>query len=366
MPKTRILVIEDDDDARMMYVIMLRSWGYEVIEATTGRDGISIAQNSIPDLLLLDIMMPDMDGYELCRQLRSDPRFHTVPIIFLSALDAMDDRIKGYTLGGDDFITKGQVDYKELGVRIKAALNRTERYREPVTTEKLGAGRVMGFLSLRGGVGVSTLALYFAQYVSASAKQPAILIDLSLPVGSVSLWSGISGPRHTIALLSRPPSEIDIHLINNFSLQNVNGSYFIPGPPTLTDFSGVRIEAVERLFSVLKKEGYFVIIDMGRGTLPLMWKIPSLCDWLAIITTSDSTARSLANVTMDSLAGEGVDTRSLLLIYNDLKNAKPSDISLGLPRHPDIFVPFAESFDLLPEPSPFTHLWDIVKANEAA
>ncbi len=364
MPKTRILVIEDDDDARMMYAIMLRSWGYEVVEATTGREGVGAAQKSIPDLILLDIMMPDMDGYEVCRQLRIDPRFHTVPIMFLSALDAMDDRIKGYTLGGDDFITKGQIDYKELGVRIKAALSRRERYREPLSAEDYGPGSVLGFLSLRGGVGVSTLALNFAQYVSASGKQPTILIDLSLPVGSISLWSGISGPRHTVALLSRPPSEIDIHLINNFSLQNVNGSYFIPGPPTLTDFSGVRIEAVERLFTVLKKEGYFVIIDMGRGTLPLMWKVPALCDWLAVVTTSDTTARSLAKVTMNSLAGEGVDTRSLLLIYNDINNTKPSDISMGLPRSPDVFVPYAETFDQLPEPSPFAHLWSMVGSNE--
>lgn len=365
MPKTRILVVEDDDDARMMYAIMLQSWGYDVVEATTGKEGVGAAQTSIPDLILLDIMMPDMDGYEVCRQLRTDPRFHIVPIVFLSALDAMDDRIKGYTLGGDDFITKGQIDYKELGVRIKAALSRTERYREPVAVDDYGNGRVLGFLSFRGGVGVSTLALNFAQFISATGKQPAILIDLSLPVGSVSLWSGISGPRHTIALLSRPPSEIDIHLINNFSLQNVNGSYFIPGPPTLTDFSGVRIEAVERLLSVLKNEGFFVVLDMGRGTLPLMWKVPGLCDWLAVITTPDTTARSLANVTMDSLSGEGVDSRSLLLIYNDISNTKPSDITLGLPRRPDVFVPYAESFDHLPEPSPFTQLWSLVSSNKA-
>jgi CheY-like chemotaxis protein/MinD-like ATPase involved in chromosome partitioning or flagellar assembly len=360
----RILVIEDDDDARMMYVIMLRSWGYDVIEATTGKEGVATAQNSPPDLILLDIMMPDLDGYEVCRQLREDQRFHTVPIVFLSALDAMDDRIKGYTLGGDDFITKGQIDYKELGVRLKAALSRTERLREPLSDENLGSGRIMGFLSLRGGVGVSTLAMNFAQHISSTGKQRAILIDLSLPVGSISLWSGISGPRHTVSLLSRPPSEIDMHLIENFSLQNVNGSFFIPGPPTLTDVSGVRIEAVERLFNLLKKEGYFVIIDMGRGTLPLMWKVPALCDWLAVITTSDTTARSLANVTMDALAAEGVDTRSLLLVYNDVKNVKPSDISIGLPRRPDIFVPYAESFDAWPEPSPFTHLWSLVSASE--
>jgi pilus assembly protein CpaE len=356
-------VIEDDDDARMMYAIMLRSWGYEVIEATTGKEGVRASENNLPDLILLDIMMPDLDGYEVCRQLRTDPQFHTVPIIFLSALDAMDDRIKGYTLGGDDFITKGQVDYKELGVRIKAALTRSERYREPLTLEKVDSGCVIGFLSLKGGVGVSTLALHFSQYIAAIGEQPTMLIDLSLPVGSVSLWSGISGPRHSVALLSRPPSEINMQMIDNFSLQHVNGSYFIPGPPTLTDISGVRMEAVERLFNVLKKQGYFVVIDMGRGTLPLMWKVPVLCDWLAVITTSETTARSLANVTMDSLAGKGVDAGSLLLIYNDVTNAKPSDIAMGLPRRPDVYIPYTASFEQLPEPSPFTHLWSLIHAN---
>ena len=125
MPKTHILVVEDDDDARMMYTIMLRSWGYEITEATTGGEGIRAAQKHKPDLILLDVMMPDMDGYEVCRQLRDDAQFHRVPILFLTALDAMDDRIKGYTLGGDDFLTKGHTDYKELGARIEAALKRT-------------------------------------------------------------------------------------------------------------------------------------------------------------------------------------------------------------------------------------------------
>jgi Flp pilus assembly CpaE family ATPase len=212
-------------------------------------------------------------------------------------------------------------------------------------------------------VGVSTLALNFAKYISTLDKQPAMLVDFSLPVGSVSLWNGVSGPRHTIALVSRQPSEIDINLINNFALQNVNGSYFIPGPPSLTDFSGVRIEAIERLLNVLKNEGYFVIMDMGRGTLPLMWKVPALCNWLAVVTTADTTARALANVTMDSLAGEGVDARSVLLVYNDLDNAKPSDISMGLPRHPDVYLPFTDSFEHLPDPSPFAHLWSLVSSN---
>jgi pilus assembly protein CpaE len=364
MSKTHILVIEDDDDARMMYAIMLRSWGYEVSEATTGREGVRIALRQAPDLILLDIMMPDMDGYEVCQRLRTDPGFHRIPILFLTALDAMDDRIKGYTMGGDDFITKGQVDYKELGVRIKAALTRTTRFAE--SAESGGRGSVIGLLALRGGVGVSTLAMNLARYATTAADQPVILVDLALPVGSMSLWSGISGPRHTVSLLSRAPADIDMALISNYSLQNVYGSYFIPGPSTLTDLSGIRIQALKQMLQVLREEGYITILDLGRGTLPLMWRALLDCDWIGIVTSADTTSRAMAKMMMQTLPEQAIDPRALLLIFNDCTNQQPTDISLGLPRTPDVFVPYTEEFGDLADPSPFAHLWGLIGAKEQA
>lgn len=362
MPKTRILVIEDDDDARMMYGIMLRSWGYEVLEATTGQEGTTAALRQKPDLILLDIMMPDMDGYEVCRQLRNDPGFHQVPILFLTALDTMDDRIKGYSMGGDDFLTKGQIDYKEMGVRIKAALERAERLRRPGQTGS--PGMVIGLLSLRGGVGVSTLAVHLARHATTMSDRPVILIDLAFPVGSISLWSGVTGPRHSAALLSRSPSEIDLKLIDNYSQQNVYGSYFIPGPSALTDLSGMRMQAMERVLEVLREAGYVVVLDLGRGTMPLMWRTLAKCDWTGIVTSADTTARSLAKVLMTSLPENGVAARSIILLFNDCTDQKPADISSGLPRTPDVFIPYTRSFDELTAPTPFARLWAIVAAEE--
>jgi pilus assembly protein CpaE len=364
MAKTHILVIEDDEDARMMYAIMLRSWGYEVSEATTGRDGVKAALRQAPDLILLDIMMPDMDGYEVCRRLRSDPTFHRVPILFLTALDTMDDRIKGYTMGGDDFITKGHVDYKELGVRIKAALTRMTRFAD--STETNGSGTVIGLLALRGGVGVSTLAMNLARYATTASDRPVILIDLGFPVGSMSLWSGITGPRNTVSLLSRAPAEIDMALISNYSLQNVYGSYFIPGPSTLTDLSGIRTQALKQMLQVLREEGYITILDLGRGTLPLMWRTMSDCDWIGLVTSADTTSRAMAKMMMQALPEQDIDPRSLLLIFNDSTNQQPTDISLGLPRTPDVFVPYTEEFGDLADPSPFAHLWDLIGGKEQA
>ena len=358
MPKIRILVIEDDDDARLMYSIMLRSWGYEIIEAPTGAEGIRIAREEKPDLILLDIMMPDIDGYEVCKQLRSDPHFRTVPILFLSALDAPDDRIKGYTIGGDDFINKGKVEYQELGARIKAALDRLQRLRLEMRGRQPGTS--LGLLSLRGGVGVSTLALNLAHYAASWVDTPTILLDLAFPIGSIGLWSGVEGSRHIIELLSRSAADINLTLVQSFSLQNVHGFWFIPGPSGIADMSGIRTEAVERLLNVLNKEGYLVIMDWGRGTLPLTWQIQTHCDWIGVVTSAEPTSRTLANLALNALSKDQDTQRASLLIFNDITNAKPVDTSFGLPRRPDIFVPYAPDYQDLPEPSPLAQLLSII------
>ncbi len=360
MPKTCILVIEDDDDARTMYSIMLRSWGHEVLEATTGEEALRIAQQRKPDLILLDIMMPDMDGYEVCVQLRADPHFQTVPIIFFTALDTADERIKGYTIGGDDFITKGQIQYQELGTRIQAALNRVQRLK--TETEKKKRGSTVGLLSLRGGVGVSTVALNLARYAANWLTQPTILLDLAFPVGSIGLWSGIEGMRHMPELLSRNPAEINLTLVQSFGRQDAHGFTFIPGPSEVVDLSGIRPDSMERLLNLLREEGYFVIMDLGRGTLPLQWKIHSWSDWLAIVTSAETISRNLASIALNTLPKTEAERGSLLLIFNDATNAKPADISLGLPHTPDIFIPYTHNFQDIPEPSPLAQLLSIVTA----
>jgi pilus assembly protein CpaE len=358
MPQTRILVIEDDDDARTMYGIMLRSWGYEILEASSGGEGIRAARKQRPDLILLDIMMPDIDGYEVCKQLRADSQFRTIPIIFLSALDAMDDRIKGYTIGGDDFITKGQVDYKELGVRVKAALGRMQRLKVEMAGKRQGTS--LGIFSLRGGVGVSTIALNLARHASTWIEQPTILLDMSFPVGSIGLWSGVTGERHLPELLSRKSTDINLTLIQDFCLQNVHGFLFISGPSGVIDLSKIRTEAIQRMLYLLQEEGYFVILDLGRATLPILWQIQSFCNWTAVVTSAESTSRDLASIAIETLPKHNFDPRTMLLVFNDSTNQRPADVTTGLPHAPDIFVPYTKNLQDLPEPSPFTQLLSVI------
>jgi CheY-like chemotaxis protein/MinD-like ATPase involved in chromosome partitioning or flagellar assembly len=359
----RILVIEDDDEARMMYVLLLGRWGYDVTEAANGTEGIRLARERRPDLILLDVMMPDMDGYTVCKELRSDKAFQVIPIIFLTALDSIDDRVKAYMMGGDDYLTKGRTGYKELQIRIKAALNRTERIKEMAADQRSEAAKeslTIGVLSLCGGVGVSTLALNLAHQSALQDTRRTMLLDLALPVGSIGLWTGMTGERHLVKLLSRAPGEVDLATIDNFSTQHVHDFFFIPTARELMNTDEIRVDTLQRIIDLLRAEEYTTVLDLGRGTLPLQWRTPALCDWVVVVTSNHQKSRELANISLNSLPDYGVDQRSLILVFNDVNNAKPKDISADLVRPPDVFIQHHPDLQELPTPSPVTRLWALI------
>jgi two-component system KDP operon response regulator KdpE len=126
----KILIIDDEDMTVQLISILLERRGYEVIKAYRAEDGLRKAYRTHPDLILLDIMMPDMDGWEVCRRLRE---LSDVPIIFLTAKDDVRDEVKGLELGGDDYISK-PYDNNILLARIQAQLRRTPK---PSVSEEL-------------------------------------------------------------------------------------------------------------------------------------------------------------------------------------------------------------------------------------
>ena len=118
----RILVVDDEPSIIDAVATALRYEGFEVLEARTGRDGLTQAQSSQPDLIVMDVMLPDIDGLEVARRVRADGL--DIPVLFLSARDALDDKIAGFAAGGDDYVTK-PFSLAEIVVRVRAILQRT-------------------------------------------------------------------------------------------------------------------------------------------------------------------------------------------------------------------------------------------------
>ncbi len=142
MGKSRLLIVEDDADISNMLKIYFSGLGYEVEVAARGSDALEKTRHSLPHLIVLDIMLPDIDGYEVCRTLRTTTRTSHIPIIFLTQKDERSDRLQGLELGADDYITK-PFDIEELKLRVQGAIRRSER--ESLTDPRSGlpAGRLI-------------------------------------------------------------------------------------------------------------------------------------------------------------------------------------------------------------------------------
>ncbi len=142
MGNSRLLVVEDDADIANMLKIYFTGLQFDVDVASRGRDALEKTKKVLPHLIVLDIMLPDIDGYEVCRNLRTSTRTSHIPVIFLTQKDERSDKLQGLELGADDYITK-PFDIEELKLRVMGAVRRSER--ESLTDPRSGlpAGRLI-------------------------------------------------------------------------------------------------------------------------------------------------------------------------------------------------------------------------------
>jgi two-component system, OmpR family, response regulator RpaA len=124
--KPRVLVIDDDPAIAELVAINLEMAGYDVTQATDGIKGQALAVQLVPDLIMLDLMLPKVDGFTICQRLRRDERTSDIPILMLTALSQTQDKVEGFNAGADDYLTK-PFELEEMLARVRALLRRTDR-----------------------------------------------------------------------------------------------------------------------------------------------------------------------------------------------------------------------------------------------
>lgn len=139
--KPRILIVEDEPDAMEMIAFNIESAGYLVLKAADGKQAIAKAQRDLPSLIVLDLMLPEVDGLEVCKVLRRDPATAQIPIVMLTAKAEEIDRILGLELGADDYLTK-PFSPRELVLRIKGLLRRSQPSDESADVIQIGELRI--------------------------------------------------------------------------------------------------------------------------------------------------------------------------------------------------------------------------------
>jgi pilus assembly protein CpaE len=244
-----ILVIDHDLDVVERVRQLLNAEGYEVLTAVTGQAGIVLAELNRPCLVLLDVDLPDVNGYEVCRTLRSMPSAAKIPILIYSARAEVEDKVAGFKVGANDYIVKPVAD-AELMARVRATLRSGEK----------ALAHIIALWGAKGGVGTTTLALNLAVALHSRTRKRVTLLDASVLGGTLTVMLNLA-PQHTISDLLPRLDQLDTELLSTVLATHSSGVRVLAAEPWNQDGRGLQPVELERILSWLQEANDYVIVD---------------------------------------------------------------------------------------------------------
>ncbi|MCL4265457.1 MAG: response regulator [Anaerolineae bacterium] len=320
----KILIIEDEFPMRYLIEYQLKQNGYEVSLAKDGVEGLKAIVLHRPDLVLLDVMMPGMDGFEVCTHIKNNPETADIPVIFVTASEAYDYRLRAFDVGAAEYITK-PFRAEELVRQITAVLERQQGVYEEeeeegtAVPETVPTGHVISLFSPKGGVGVTTLTIQLAEAIALQAGQSSVIIDYDLPLGGVAPMLRLT-PRHDIVeLLKVAPEYITLSMIDEFTLRHSDNIFVIPAPGRLMDpNTSPNSAAFKRVTDILTAAGHNVLVDVGSHINQCVVDVLAHSKLILAITSGQQVANQHVNTFLESADRLGLDSRCILPVINEL------------------------------------------------
>lgn len=335
-----ILVVDDDPMNLKLVEMALAKDEYEIITAADGIAALSMAEEFHPDVILLDVMMPEMDGFEVCNQLRRKPSTARTPIMMLTALNSVEERIKGFDAGADDYLPKPFAP-SELQARVKVLFRRAI----PIQVEKEAvSGKIIGVFSLRGGVGISSIAANLAAGLTQLWNQSVVLVDLALTSGQSALMFNLSFRRSWENLASIPASEIDKNVVSDVLLEHQSGTHILAASSRPEQNELIDGEKVTKVLSLLSQEYNYIVLDLPHDFHDTTIAGLDLAEDILLVLTPDlASVRSIvcALGVFDTL---NYDPSKIHLVLNwtfQRHGLPRKDIEAAIKRPIDFVIPFA-------------------------
>jgi len=338
----RVLIIEDDIVSQKLHRKVIESAGYEVTMASDGLEGLKYAREQDFDLVISDVMMPNMDGYETCQRLRENPKTAQIPILLLTALNNLENKIKGFEVGADDYLSK-PYEPDELLARASVLLRR-----KPVPVETREAlekkGKVIAVFSLRGGIGVSTIAANLAVGLAQLWGHETALVDLVLTAGQAALMLDLP-LRNTWSDLGRiDAEEIDLEVLSQTLRQHPSGVHVLSAPRSAAEGELVGAENVKRTIEILQKSFDYIVLDLPHNfSEPTLIGLDHADEILVILAPELSSVRSTAMaLEVFETLEYSLDIIQIILNWTfERQGLSQADIQAGLNREIKTIIPNA-------------------------
>ena len=292
----KILVVDDEPNVLRLIGYALQVEGYEIGTAETGVEALNEVETERPDLVILDIMLPDLSGIEVCQQLRSKTEMIDLPIIMLSARAQVADKIKGLEAGADEYVTK-PVDSDEMVARVSALLDRTRRLRQAQTVQR---GKVLGFIGAKGGVGTTTVALNVASILARQEKS-VIAVELRSDYGTFSLQLRKSPDENLGSLVELDAEQITERELSKRLFSSPFGVRVLFGPQKAHEFKQIEPDRAEAVIEGLTDMADYTIIDLPCYASSANKAAIRRCDFVALVVAPEITCVMSGKVTLELL-----------------------------------------------------------------
>ncbi len=338
MKRKKILVVEDEQTTRRMLTFNLRQQGYDIYEAEDGNIALQMIAADTPDLILLDIMMPGENGFEVIKKIRANSNISEVIIIVLTARAGLADKKFAFTAGADDYLTK-PINLHDLNARIEHFIGPGAE--QPVKEQPLSAGQIVGIFGPQRKMGATTLAINLGKSIASQGKNPVVLVDLVLPVGDVAPTIGLNANKNIAHLLSLPTVQITPETIALY-LQTLKPNYRIIAAPagiTGPDYRPTSDNLLQLLNSLVET-GHIVVLDLGSSLTELSLTAIRRADKVFVLTSGLPAANEALDNFLILARKLGLDLARLLPVINQLNGPVGSNIVLV--RSPIARVPYLQ------------------------
>jgi pilus assembly protein CpaE len=339
----KILAVDDSAISLKLLTATLTQAGYEVIAASNGTEALKQADEAHPDLIILDVVMPDMNGYEACRRLRTNPNTARLPIMMLTAQDSLEEKVKGFDAGADDYMVK-PFQPPELQARIAVLLRRTAAPPPaPVAAEPI-EGKIIAIFSLRGGIGVSTMAVNLAVGLSLLWSAPTVLVDLALTVGHAALMLNLSQRTTWADLAQTALTEIDVDYLNQVLLLHSSGTRVLAAPRRAEERELLTAEKILGVLTKLRGQYPYVVLDLPHDLHETTVAGLDKADEVMVVLAPELASVMNAATTLELFDSLGYPKDKVRLVLNyvagrhDLERA---GIEQALRRPINVIVPYA-------------------------
>jgi DNA-binding response OmpR family regulator/CO dehydrogenase nickel-insertion accessory protein CooC1 len=304
----RILIVDDHSETVRLMTMVLQRQGYETLVAYDGETAIELAESKQPDLVLLDIMMPGTDGYQVSRILRERSATTNIPILMFSAKDQVDDRVAGYESGADDYLTK-PIHPAELVTRVKSLLSRSKRLGVAASRK----GYVVGILAPKGGVGSSSLAINLAVSYHRRTNQTVIAAELRPGYGSWGYEMKTQGNGNLSNLLRFSPNAITSDRIKEALASTTFGVQLLLSSNQIRDTKLCHsYDQFKKIITQLPVLSAVCILDIGAGFIANLEDVLGLCDEILLVIEPFPTTLKMAQQLIVDIENRGMSERKLI------------------------------------------------------